>query len=135
MPEEQRERNEPVRVFMSYHHSDGIIASTLHKALKEINRIRVKCFLGTYKIKSGKCGYEVGVFSESHGLNISSNNDSRVICLHDVPTFPSIFHAHQNKAIQFPPERKPDGFDERRFYLEPELAKFRAISTPIMTCT
>jgi hypothetical protein len=151
MMEKQGELNEPVRVFLSYHHSDGIIASTLRKALKEINRTRVKCFLDTFEIKSGKqweeeltkalkeadwllcvftgeqseyCGYEVGVFSESHGLKISPNSDSRVICLHDVPTFPSIFHAHQNKVIQFPPERKPAAFDERKFYLESELAKF-----------
>jgi hypothetical protein len=151
MTEKQGELDEPVRVFLSYHHSDGIIASALRKALKEINRTRVKCFLDTFEIKSGKhweeeltkalkeadwllcvftgeqsdyCGYEVGVFSESHGLKISPNSDSRVICLHDVPTFPSIFHAHQNKVVQFPPERKPVAFDERKFYLESALAKF-----------
>jgi hypothetical protein len=149
--EKQSELNEPVRVFLSYHHNDGIIASTLRKSLKEINRTRVKCFLDTLEIKSGRkweeeltkslkeadwlicvftgeqseyCGYEVGVFSESHGLKISPNSDSRVICLRDVPTFPSIFHAHQNKVIQFPPERKLPAFDERKFYLESEVAKF-----------
>ncbi|MBV9490481.1 MAG: toll/interleukin-1 receptor domain-containing protein [Verrucomicrobia bacterium] len=151
MQARESQENETVSVFISYHHSDGIIAAAIRKALKEINRTRVKCFLDTKEIKSGRpweddltralkaadwliciytgeqsdyCGYEVGVFSESHGLRISANPDSRVVCLHDVRESPSIFHAHQNRFIQFPPEKKSVGFDEKKFYLESELAKF-----------
>jgi hypothetical protein len=49
MMEKQSELNEPVRVFLNYHHSDGIIASTLSKALPIIKKC--PCGLGLYSQK------------------------------------------------------------------------------------
>jgi hypothetical protein len=141
-----------VHVFISYAKADGKIAKALREEISEINRDRVECFLDTETIGSGEgwekklenaldaahwlvcvytgeqsefCGYEIGVFTRGKALEKSAG-DSRLVCLHDVLDVPAVFRAHQNRYIEFPPERLAPGgtFDETGFYRDSPLAKF-----------
>lgn len=117
-----------VVVFISYHRNDKIIAEALEEALTQVNHDRVKCFLDTKTLDSGKqyeqtindwlrkadwlicvftgeqseyCGYEIGVFREAHQ---PPRSDGRLVCLHDVKDIPSLFHPFQNHLVKFPEE-------------------------------
>jgi TIR domain len=132
-----------VKVFISYAAADNSIATALREEITEINRDRVECFLDTETIESGEgwekkleealeaadwlvclytgdqsefCGYEIGVFTRGKALQRNARN-SRLVCLHDVPNYPAMFRAHQNRYIELPPERvAPDEtFDETGF--------------------
>jgi TIR domain len=139
-------------VFISYARSDNPIATALREEIADINRDRVECFLDSETIESGEgwekklekaleaadwlvciytgeqseyCGYEIGVFTHGKALEKNAGN-SRLVCLHDVPNYPGVFRAHQNRYIELPPERLPPTatFDETGFYQSSGLAKF-----------
>jgi hypothetical protein len=147
-----RPRPSKVHVFISYAKADNPIATALREEIIDINRDRVECFLDTQTIESGEgwekkleealqaadwlvcvytgeqsefCGYEIGVFTRGKALQ-KKYSDSRLVCLHDVPNYPTVFRLHQNRFVEFPPERIPPGqtFDETGFYERSELAKF-----------
>jgi hypothetical protein len=150
-PEELRP--DLVNVFISYHHNDDMIAKELKKRLTKINTGRVRCFLDSEAIEAGTnweatllanlkkadwlvcvftgeesdyCGYEVGVFCEAKGFSMSHNEESRIVCLHDVDRYPEIFHAHQNYLISFPPERPQKDYNETKFFRKSNVYKFLA---------
>lgn len=141
-----------VRVFISYANADSGIANALYEELIKIDKNRVRCFLDTKTIGSGKnwkkqlddflaiadwliciytgehsefCGYEIGVFEKVNNL-FSKGKDSPVVCLHDVPNLPIVFHPHQNRVVLFPPDpaQQTKQFDENEFYLQSPIAKF-----------
>jgi TIR domain len=141
-----------VRVFISYAKADNPIAVALREEITDINRDRVECFLDSETIGSGEgwekklddalnaadwlvclytgeqsdfCGYEVGVFTKGKGL-AENSGQSRLVCMHDVADYPSLFRSHQNRYVELPPERIPPGevFDETSFYQNSNLAKF-----------
>ena len=143
-----------IRVFTSHSSNDSDIAKALYEELTDINRDRVQCFLDTQTIASGKdwteslnkaltsadwlvciytgeqsefCGFEIGVFTTIHQVKPHSEDD-RLVCLHDVPTIPAVFHTHQNRLVVFPLSTRAAGpqFDEVEFYLRSPLAKFLA---------
>jgi hypothetical protein len=143
---------EEVRVFISYAHADSGIATALYEELDKIDHNRIRCFLDTKTIGSGKnwkkrldeflqsadwlvciytgeqsefCGYEIGVFEKVNNLS-PEGDDSPVICLHDVPTLPTVFQPHQNRAVVFPPEGSVSNTqsNEVDFYLDSPIAKF-----------
>lgn len=147
-----RPANGTVHVFISYAKSDHTIAIALREEIIEINHDRIECFLDSETIESGEgwegeleaalkvadwlvciytgeqsefCGYEIGVFTQGKALEKSAGN-SRLVCLHDVADYPQVFRAHQNRFIEFPPERLPTStaFDETGFYERSKLAKF-----------
>jgi TIR domain len=124
-----------VRVFISYAKADNPIAVALREEITDINRDRVECFLDSETIGSGEgwekklddalstadwlvclytgeqsdfCGYEVGVFTKGKGL-AKNSGQSRLVCMHDVADYPSLFRSHQNRYVELPPERIPPG--------------------------
>ncbi len=140
-----------VSVFISYARDDHLIATALFEELSDINRDRVECFLDTKAIELGEgwekkleralgqadwlvcvytgeqsefCGYEIGVFTG--GKALEKTDDSRLVCLHDVASYPTVFHHHQNRLVTLPPEGAPPGqpSNETDFYTNSELAKF-----------
>jgi hypothetical protein len=141
-----------VNIFISYASADAGIAAALFEELSEIDHNRVVCFLDTETIGSGRdwkkrldsflqsadwlvcvytgeqsefCGYEIGVFEQVNNLT-SGGTESPVVCLHDVPTLPTVFAAHQNRLVKFPPDASTQNkqFNESDFYLHSPLAKF-----------
>jgi hypothetical protein len=140
-----------VNVFISYARTDSLIASALREEMVDINRERVNCFLDTHTIESGEgwerkledglkaadwlvciytgeqsefCGYEIGVFTGGRALRKGDGN-SRLVCLHDVTNYPTVFRLHQNRFIDFPERHSSDPtFDENGFYEHSEVAKF-----------
>jgi TIR domain len=141
-----------VRVFISHAKADHVIAEALREEIVDLNRDRVECFLDTKTIESGEgwerklesallnadwlvciytgeqsefCGYEVGVFTRGRALE-EGEEHTRLVCLHDVQPFPGIFRSHQNRLVEYPPERLPSGetFDETGFYEQSDVAKF-----------
>jgi hypothetical protein len=128
-----------------------VIANALREQLIETNRERVECFLDTMTIESGKqwekelhdwlqnadwlvcvytgdqsefCGYEVGVWRQTKGLT-ADLKDPRLVCLYDVDSVPTVYHKHQNKQVQFPPEADRDpSFNEEDFYWKSPLKEF-----------
>ncbi|MFC7738251.1 TIR domain-containing protein [Roseomonas sp. GCM10028921] len=122
-----------VRVFISYAHTDRVVAAALREALAEVDRDRVECFLDYESIQSGEgwrerleaalaaadwlvcvytgeqsefCGYEVGVFTRGKALT-ASGGDGRLVCLHDVDDLPGLFAASQNCLVKYLPPGVP----------------------------
>ena len=122
-----------VRVFISYAHTDRVVAAALREALTEVDRDRVDCFLDYDSIQAGEgwrerleealaaadwlvcvytgeqsefCGYEVGVFTRGKALT-ASGEDSRLVCLHDVDDLPGLFAASQNCLVKHLPPGVP----------------------------
>ena len=153
-PTAASEKSHRVNVFISYAHSDYLVAKALYEELIDINRDRVNCFLDTKAIESGEgwekklegalgqadwlvcvytgeqsefCGYEIGVFTRGKALEKTDGN-SRLVCLHDVPTYPAVFQRHQNRLVELPPEYLAPGqtFDETEFYAKSAMAQFIA---------
>jgi hypothetical protein len=114
-----------VNIFISHAEADTSIAQALRDELEKINKDRIRCFLDTDTIKTGKswqpvidaalrladwliciytgeqseyCGYEIGVFSNANDIS-SGNKDSRLVCLHDIEPLPVVFTSHQNRKI------------------------------------
>lgn len=143
-----------VNVFISYANSDHLVAKALYEELIDINRDRINCFLDTKTIESGEgweqklesalgqadwlvcvytgeqsefCGYEIGVFTRGKALEKTEGN-SRLVCLHDVPSYPTVFQRHQNRLVELPPEYLAPGhtFDETEFYAKSAIAQFIA---------
>ena len=140
-----------VHVFISYAKADHQIAVALREEIIRINHDRIECFLDSETIASGEgwkeklekalraadwliciytgeqsefCGYEVGVFTQGSALAANAGN-SRLVCLHDVRTYPTVFQSHQNRYVELPPDGPLDGtFDESAFYEQSEVAKF-----------
>jgi TIR domain len=146
------EAPDAVRIFISYAAADVGIATALFEELREIDRNRVSCFLDTQSIGTGRdwedqlnraleeahwlvcvytgeqsefCGYEMGVFSKVNNL-LPGAEDSRLVCLHDVPTLPTVFHSHQNRLVVFPPDSSAESnpLNEVEFYTSAPLARF-----------
>jgi hypothetical protein len=142
-----------VNVFISYHRHDDVIAKALKKELTEVNPVRVRCFLDSEEIAAGAkwepilleslkkadwlvciftgeqsayCGYEAGIFSDAKGLSVVHNEDSRIVCLHDMTPIPEFLHAHQNYFITFPPDRPLKGYNEDQFYSTTPVYRFLA---------
>lgn len=140
-----------INVFISYAKADHAIADALRDEIIDLNRDRIECFLDTKTIESGEgwekrlegalqiadwllciytgeqsefCGYEVGVFTSGKALE-KREEHTRLVCLHDVPAYPTIFRSHQNRFVEYPPEHLPSGetFDETGFYERSDLAK------------
>jgi len=141
-----------VNVFISYAKADLIVAKALLAELQRVSHDRVICFLDAEALQTGKpwarilnqaledadwlvcvytgeqsefCGYEIGVFSRVNEA-APNDNDSRLVCLHDVVDIPTVFHNYQNKLVTFPPESAtdPTKFNETEFYAQSELADF-----------
>ena len=150
--EVRRAQPKKVRVFISHARADSQIAGALHDEIIDMGRGQVSCFLDTQTIESGEgwesklerelkaadwlvciytgeqsefCGYEIGVFTGGRALQ-KVRGDSRLVCLHNVPDYPAVFRLHQNRFIEFPPERPSSGqtFDETSFYEHSQVAKF-----------
>jgi TIR domain len=147
-------RQRKINVFISYARNGHVIARVLHDELSTINPDRVHCFLDTEAIESGEgwekklesalaaadwlvciytgeqsefCGYEIGVFTKGKALEKTAAT-SRLVCLHDVAVYPTVFRGHQNRKIEFPPEttNPAETFDETGFYERTEVARFLA---------
>jgi hypothetical protein len=144
--------SDKVTVFISYARADYVIAKALYDELREVSRERVVCFLDTESIEVGKpweptlnaaleaadwlvcvytgeqsefCGYEIGVFSRVNAQRCDGH-DGRLVCLHDVDELPTVFQAHENKLVSFPPEPWAGTAlpDDKDFYTRSELAHF-----------
>jgi hypothetical protein len=140
-----------VNVFISYAKADHAIADALREEIIDLNRDRIDCFLDSKTIESGEgwekrlesalqaadwlvciytgvqsefCGYEVGVFTSGKALE-KREEHTRLVCVHDVPTYPTLFRSHQNRRVAYPPEHLLPGetFDEKGFYEQSDLAK------------
>jgi hypothetical protein len=140
-----------VNIFLSYHRADEQIAKALYSEIKDISP-RIECFLDTERIEGGEewkekldealqaadwliciytgeqsdyCGYEVGVFSHTRS-NARNDEDGRLVCIHDVPKIPDLFHDHQNQRVEYPPQLAAGDspFDEAGFYSQSKLASF-----------